>query len=641
MKRVPVALLAVLGIFVTAVQSARPQMPEAAQASAVAQAVSASSVQASVPRLVQFAGTLKDAWARPVSGVASVTFAIYAEQDGGTALWSETQNVIAESNGHYSAVLGAATANGVPAELFGAGQSRWLGVTIARQQEMPRILLASVPYALKAADAETLGGLPASAYVTTQSLAVLAGKTSLVPSGNTANAVPRTGTPAVMPEVTPTGGGTTDFIPLWTSSSVLGNSILFQNAGKVGIGTTTPMQTLDVAGNSIFRGSFQLMPGGTATASGGDSSHSMQWNASVFNSGTKSAQTFGFGFRALPVNNNSPAPAAQLDLLYGPGGGVLTDMGFSIDSFGVVSITGTPSTNQTVANAMLLATAPDASLDSGFLGLNGLVGTGGSGDQDSLARGGTGVLGFGGGGGTAGGGPGSGTGQDGAGGSFSGGSQAGELGDGIDAVGGSGFAAVFTGDINVTGEVDATVKLFKIDHPQDPANKYLVHASVESSETINLYTGNVLLDAGGAAVVQLPAWFQAENADFRYSLAAVGTPAPNLYVAEEIAGNQFKIAGGRAGQKVSWQVTGVRQDPYAKVHPLVVEQAKKPREQGYYVRPELFGQPEEKGMEWARHPEMMKQVKTRREKQMALAKKSGTAQDQPTPRQIGSDAKPE
>src|ERR1700721_417492 len=121
---------------------------------------------ASVPRLVQFNSTLKDSAARSVSGVASVTFAIYAEQDGGTALWSETQNVLADANGHFSVLLGAATSTGVPPELFGTGQSRWLGVTVARQQEMPRVLLASVPYALRAADADTLGGLPASSYVT-------------------------------------------------------------------------------------------------------------------------------------------------------------------------------------------------------------------------------------------------------------------------------------------------------------------------------------------------------------------------------------------------------------------------------------------------------------------------------------------
>jgi hypothetical protein len=630
--------LILFGVFSTAVRATSAQEPEASHASLSEQAALAGGV----PRLVQFAGTLKDAWARPVNGVASVTFAIYAEQEGGTALWSETQNVIADPIGRYNAVLGAATPNGVPAELFGAGQSRWLGITVSRQQEMPRVLLASVPYALRAVDAETLGGLPASAYVTTQSLAAIMAKTATTvgaSSGATNIDAPRAVTQAIVPAATPTGGGTTDFIPLWNSSTVLGNSILFQSAGKVGIGTITPMQTLDVAGNSIFRGSFQLMPGGTATASGGDSSHSMQWNASVFNSSTKSAQTLGFGFRALPVNNNTSAPAAQLDLLYGPGGGVLTDMGFSVDSFGIVNINGSPSANQTVTDAMMHVTAPDAATDSGFLGLNGLVGTGGNGDQDSLARGGTGVLGFGGGGGP-GEGPGPDMGQDGAGGSFSGGSMAGELGDGIDAVGGSGFAAVFTGDIVVTGEVNSTVKLFKIDHPQDPANRYLVHASVESSETMNIYTGNVVLDEGGAAVVQLPGWFQAENADFRYSLAAVGAPAPNLYIAEEVSGNQFKIAGGHGGQKVSWQLTGVRQDAYAKAHPLVVDQAKKPREQGYYVRPELFGQPEEKGMEWARHPEMMKLVKSRREKQMALAKKSGTVEAQPS-RQIGSDSKPE
>ncbi|HEY0703294.1 MAG TPA: hypothetical protein VGD60_11045, partial [Candidatus Acidoferrales bacterium] len=141
--------------------------------------------QVSVPRLVQFNGTLKDAAARPVAGVASVTFAIYAEQDGGTALWSETQNVIADASGHYNALLGGATPAGMPAELFGTGQSRWLGVTIARQPEMPRVLLASVPYALKAGDAETLGGLPASAYVTTQSLATIKSGTTILAPGST------------------------------------------------------------------------------------------------------------------------------------------------------------------------------------------------------------------------------------------------------------------------------------------------------------------------------------------------------------------------------------------------------------------------------------------------------------------------
>ena len=172
----------------------------------------------------------------------------------------------------------------------------------------------------------------------------------------------------------------------------------------------------------------------------------------------------------------------------------------------------------------------------------------------------------------------------------------------------SGYAGYFHGDIDVTGSITAGTKDFKIDHPLAPADKYLYHASVESSEMMNIYTGNVTLDASGQAVVELPAWFEAENADFRYQLTAIGAPAPGLYIAAEIADHQFKIAGGAPGMKVSWQVTGVRQDAYAKAHPLQVEVDKPAEERGYYIHPELFGAPAEKSMEWALHPEMMKRM---------------------------------
>ena len=220
---------------------------------------------------------------------------------------------------------------------------------------------------------------------------------------------------------------------------------------------------------------------------------------------------------------------------------------------------------------------------------------------------------------------------DGVGGIFTGGPDS-MGGDGIDAYAGSGLAAVFNGDISINGTEHASVVQRKIDHPADPANKYLVHAAVQSSEMMNMYTGNVVLDADGAAVVQLPSWFQTENADFRYSLSAVGAPAPNLYVAEEVSGNQFKVAGGRAGQKISWLVTAIPQDAYAKANPLVVEEVKKPKEQGYYLNPELYGQAEEKGLEWARHPQTMKRVKATRESQIAMAKKAATMETQPAPK---------
>jgi len=139
-----------------------------------------------------------------------------------------------------------------------------------------------------------------------------------------------------------------------------------------------------------------------------------------------------------------------------------------------------------------------------------------------------------------------------------------------------GVAGLFNGDVQVNGTINATgTKNFMIDHPEDPKNKYLVHASIESSEMKNLYDGVVTLDAQGKGTVSVPHWFEALNKDFRYQLTAIGAPAPGLYVAEELGNHQFKVAGGKPGMKVSWQVTGVRHDAYAQANPLNVE-AEKP-----------------------------------------------------------------
>jgi hypothetical protein len=125
------------------------------------------------------------------------------------------------------------------------------------------------------------------------------------------------------------------------------------------------------------------------------------------------------------------------------------------------------------------------------------------------------------------------------------------------------------GNLNVTGSITAGVKDFKIEDPIDRA-KNLYHASVESSEMKNLYDGVVSLDSRGRAVVKLPKWFEALNAEFRYQLTAIGRPAPGLYISREIQGNQFEIAGGKPGMKVSWTVTGVRHDDWAKAHPYTL-----------------------------------------------------------------------
>ena len=167
------------------------------------------------------------------------------------------------------------------------------------------------------------------------------------------------------------------------------------------------------------------------------------------------------------------------------------------------------------------------------------------------------------------------------------------------------MAGFFRGRVTVTEsiltpqifaeKITGASKLFRIDHPLHPAEKYLSHASVESDEMANVYSGNVTLDAGGAAWVRLPDWFEALNTDFRYQLTCVGGFAP-VYVAREITDHRFRIAGGRAGLKVSWQVTGVRHDAHARAHPLRVEQEKPAAERGRYLHPVDFGLPASLGI---------------------------------------------
>jgi hypothetical protein len=119
-----------------------------------------------VPRLVKFSAQLRDASGKLLTNTVGVMFAVYSEQTGGVPLWQETQNVEVRQ-GRYTVFLGNTTSTGIPVELFSSGQSRWLGVAVLLpgEQEQPRVLLASVPYALKAVDADTLGGFPSSSYV--------------------------------------------------------------------------------------------------------------------------------------------------------------------------------------------------------------------------------------------------------------------------------------------------------------------------------------------------------------------------------------------------------------------------------------------------------------------------------------------
>jgi hypothetical protein len=148
-------------------------------------------------------------------------------------------------------------------------------------------------------------------------------------------------------------------------------------------------------------------------------------------------------------------------------------------------------------------------------------------------------------------------------------------------------SGTITDNLTIGGNLSKGGGSFKIDHPLDPRQKYLYHSFVESPDMKNVYDGITLLDEQGEAAVQLPDWFEALNSDFRYQLTCIGGFA-QVYVAQEVHGNRFRIAGGRAGLKVSWQVTGIRRDAYAQAHRIPVEEAKPAAERGSYLHPEAF-----------------------------------------------------
>jgi len=164
--------------------------------------------------------------------------------------------------------------------------------------------------------------------------------------------------------------------------------------------------------------------------------------------------------------------------------------------------------------------------------------------------------------------------------------------------GGTTDAAIFIGDVTVNGNLHVTQNVskgggsFRIDHPLDPAHKYLSHSFVESPDMKNVYDGIAVLDANGRAWVELPEWFEALNRDFRYQLTALGVPGPGLFIASEVQKNHFEIAGGQPGSRVSWMITGIRQDAYANEHRIPVEEAKPENEQGSYLNPDVYGQPQ-------------------------------------------------
>jgi hypothetical protein len=217
-----------------------------------------------VPHLVKFSGTVQGTAAdKGASGVilgtgvaptnvVAITFALYSEQTGGVPLWSEVQNVHVDETGHYNVQLGSTQPGGLPVELFSSAQAQWLGVQVQGQAEQPRVMLLSVPYALKAADAETFGGKPPSAYIQSTESATTNGGTAAAPASA---AVDSPGAPAHGVQnghaLIVSGSGTPNFIPVWASASSLASSNLWQASnGWLTWGDQTPIAPLAIVSSA-------------------------------------------------------------------------------------------------------------------------------------------------------------------------------------------------------------------------------------------------------------------------------------------------------------------------------------------------------------------------------------------------------
>jgi hypothetical protein len=155
------------------------------------------------------------------------------------------------------------------------------------------------------------------------------------------------------------------------------------------------------------------------------------------------------------------------------------------------------------------------------------------------------------------------------------------------------------------GRSSASIKLFRIDHPNDPTGKYLLHYCTESPEPQNVYNDNVITDGNGNATITLPDYFEEINKDPRYALTVInesGTDFIQVMVVREIQNNQFIIRTSKPFIKVSWEVKAVRNDLWVRTNGAPVEVEKQGLERGKYQHPELYGMPKEMGMN--NQPEM-------------------------------------
>lgn len=539
---------------------------------------------AQAPQALNYQAVARDAGGNILSSqVAAVRYTIHDISAAGATLYQETHNITTNQFGLFTASIGSGSVvSGNFSTIDWSLNAKYLQVEIDLGSgfvDMGTSQLLSVPYALFAASGN-------------QGPQGIQG-----PPGND-------GAQGIQgPPGSANINGTTNFVVKFTSATDGGNSQIFDNGSFVGIGTTTATGTeklhvenaggisvygLTPSGTSNF-GAVQGEYNGTGSGSGvigfaltgnGDGVAGVKQDGTgMGTSGMYSGTLEGYGIYGN-YNGSGSGSAARFEsatntAVIGLALGSYAVRGQQGNGSGFGPI-GAPSVwaDADTSIAVFALSADDAGVQA--ISFSPTLGIGVFGEADDAGINSYGVVGV--------------SVADDGNGVYGEASGAGGIPWAIwgNAITANSVAGHFDGDIEATGNVAGATKTFRIDHPLHPAEKFLYHSSVESPDMMNIYNGNITTDANGNATIQLPDYFTALNKDFKYQLTCIGQFAQAI-ISSEIQNNRFSIQTNQPNVKVSWQVTGVRQDPAALANPVVVEKDKKGFEVGKYVCPEGYG----------------------------------------------------
>ncbi len=320
----------------------------------------------SVPNLIRYGGTLKDASGAPIASATGVAFAIYKQQDGGAPVWMETQNVSTDAGGNYSVLLGSTTATRLPSDIFSQEEQRWLGVQAQGQAEQPRVLLVGVPYAMKAVEADRLAGHSASEFVTADNLQKAVQQQLQRQTSGVVQAAPATanhksvkaGQVAVLTDpatnfvdnttdqvvgVTQNGSGKALYASAGRASAIVG--ISGADAGLYGISTATTGQTAGIKASSSSPTGYGLVAFETASTGAGSSYGVYGTAASTLGVGIRGTATAMSG-STVGISASVASPAGIAGVFNNVAGGkILSGQNngaekFSVDGSGNVNALG-------------------------------------------------------------------------------------------------------------------------------------------------------------------------------------------------------------------------------------------------------------------------------------------------------------